>query len=100
MSTISQLNEQVRLNAIKAAAALRSAVYTAPVTPPGAAPRTPDAVSLSDQARSIISATKLVVDAPDVRNDRISALKKAIAAGTYSIDSRRLASKLLSHFGI
>jgi negative regulator of flagellin synthesis FlgM len=100
MSTISHLNEQVRLRAARAAAALRSSAAAAGVTMPAAVERKPDALTLSDQARSIVTATKLVIDAPDVRDDRVTALKKAIAAGTYSIDSRRLASKLLSHFGI
>ena len=61
-----------------------------------AAPRQPDAVSLSDTARSLSAARKAVADAPDVREDRVSALKAAIADGTYSVDSRNLASKLLS----
>jgi flagellar biosynthesis anti-sigma factor FlgM len=100
MSTISLLNEQVRLRAIKAAAALRNAATTAGVTTPAPAVRKPDAVTLSDQARSIATATKVVIDAPDVRDDRVTALKAAIAAGTYSVDSRNLASKILSHFGI
>src|SRR3982074_2382647 len=100
MSTISQLNEQVHLRAMKAAAAMRSAATIGDVTEPAAAVRTPDAVTLSDQARTIVSATKVVNEAPDVREDRVSALKKSIADGTYSIDSRQLASKLLAHVKI
>jgi negative regulator of flagellin synthesis FlgM len=57
-------------------------------------------VTISDNARSIAAATKAVTDAPDVREDRVSALKAAIAAGTYSVDSRRLATKLVTSLGI
>jgi negative regulator of flagellin synthesis FlgM len=96
MSTISQLNGQERLHAAMAATALRkNAAMTTP-----AATRQPDAVTISDNARSIAAATKAVTDAPDVRQDRVSELKAAIAAGTYSIDSRRLASKLVTSLGI
>ena len=96
MSTISQLNGQERLNAATAAAALRK---NAGISTPAAA-RQPDAVTISDQARSMVAAHQAVSAAPDVREDRVSTLKAAIAAGTYSVDSRRLASKLVNHPGI
>jgi negative regulator of flagellin synthesis FlgM len=96
MSTISQLNGQERLNAMMAAAALRKNAASA--SP--AAARQPDAVTISDSARSMAAATKAVADAPEVREDRVSALKAAIAAGTYTVDSRRLASKLVTSLGI
>jgi negative regulator of flagellin synthesis FlgM len=98
MSTISQLNGQERIRAAQAAAALRSNA-TAGVSTPAAA-RQPDMVTLSDTARSMVAANKAVQDAPDVREDRVAALKAAIAAGTYSVDSRRLASKLITSLGI
>ena len=98
MSTISQLNGQERLNAAMAAAALRknataNGLSSAPL-------RRPDEVTISDNARSIAAATKAVSDAPAVREDRVNELKAAIAAGTYSVDSRRLASKLITSLGI
>jgi negative regulator of flagellin synthesis FlgM len=98
MSTISQLNGQERLRAATAAAALRKNAAASGVSAP--ATRQPDAVTISDKARSMVAANKAVSDAPDVREDRVSALKAAIAAGTYSVDSRQLASKLVSHLGI
>jgi negative regulator of flagellin synthesis FlgM len=99
MSTISQLNGQERLRAAMAAAAMRKNAAAAAFATPAAA-RQPDAVTISDDARSLVAANKAVSAAPDVREDRVSALKAAIAAGTYSIDSRRLASKLVNHLGI
>ena|SRR5258708_38261257 len=99
MSTISQLNGQERLRAATAAAALRKNAALGSLTTPAAA-RQPDAVTISDKARSMAAATRAVGDAPDVREDRVSALKAAIAAGTYSVDSRRLARKLVTSLGI
>ena len=99
MSSISQLNGQERLRAAMAAAALRKNAAVSGMTTPGIA-RQPDAVTISDSARSMAAATKAVTDAPDVREDRVSALKAAISAGTYNIDSRRLASKLVNSLGI
>jgi negative regulator of flagellin synthesis FlgM len=99
MSTISQLNGQERLNAAMATAALRKNAAGSGMSSPAAA-RQPDAVTISDSARSIAAATRAVSDAPAVREDRVNELKAAIAAGTYSVDSRRLASKLITSLAI
>jgi negative regulator of flagellin synthesis FlgM len=96
---ISPLGGQDRLRAAAAAAALRASSASS-VASPGASPRQPDAVSISDKARSLAGAHKAVANAPDVREDRVSALKAAIADGTYSVDSRNLAAKLLKHSDI
>jgi negative regulator of flagellin synthesis FlgM len=93
--SISPLGGQDRLRASTAAAAVRANAATN-ATGPAAPARQPDAVSISDKARSLSAAHKAVADAPDVREDRVSALKAAIADGTYSVNSRNLASKLLS----
>ena len=99
MATISQLNGQERLNAAMAAAALRKNAAASAMTS-AATVRQPDVVTISESARSIAAATRAVSEAPEVREDRVSALKAAIAAGTYSVDSRRLASKLVTSLGI
>jgi negative regulator of flagellin synthesis FlgM len=91
---ISPLGGQDRLRAAAAAAALR-ANSAGSVATPGAPARQPDMVSISDTGRSITAARKAVAAAPDVREDRVSALKAAIADGSYSVDSRALAAKLL-----
>ncbi|HLZ28264.1 MAG TPA: flagellar biosynthesis anti-sigma factor FlgM [Chloroflexota bacterium] len=93
--SISPLGGQERLRAAAAAAALRANSASRVPSGPGA-PRQPDAVSISDPARSLAAAHQAVVGAPDVREDRVSALKAAIADGTYTVDSRNLARKLLS----
>jgi negative regulator of flagellin synthesis FlgM len=93
---ISPLSGQDRLRAAAAAAALRANSASGSASQAGVA-RQPDVVSISDKARSIASAHKAVADAPDVREDRISVLKASIADGTYSVDSRTLASRLLKN---
>lgn len=92
--SINQLNAQERLRATMAVAALRS--NTIRTAAPSALTRQPDAVSISDSARSMAAAMKTVDSAADVREDRVAAIKAALAGGTYSIDSRALATKLAS----
>ena len=92
--SIAPLNALERLRATAAVAALRANSASAGQSGPTAA-RRPDGVTISDSARSLAAAHKAVGDAPDVREDRVSALKAAIADGTYSVDSRTLAARLL-----
>jgi negative regulator of flagellin synthesis FlgM len=95
--SISQLNAQQSLRATMTIAAMRSnaaAVSAAPTSGSGTT-RQPDAVSLSDAARALSAATKSIGDASDVREDRVSAIKAAIANGTYSVDSRQLARSMV-----
>jgi negative regulator of flagellin synthesis FlgM len=56
--------------------------------------RQPDAVSLSDTAKSMAAALKTVSDSSDVREDKVAALKAALANGTYNVSSRELAQSL------
>jgi negative regulator of flagellin synthesis FlgM len=94
MSAISHLNGQHHLRGTMAIAALRAhAAGTPPAAP--ASVRQPDGVSISPAARSLAGARQAVDAAPDVREDRANGIKAAIAAGTYSIDSRSLASSML-----
>ena len=95
--SISQVNGNDRLRAAAALAAQRSAgAY--PTTPTPA--RQADSVSLSDSARALSSAQKTVASAPDVREDRVQALKAAIADGTYTVDSRQLARAMAKKLDI
>jgi negative regulator of flagellin synthesis FlgM len=93
--SISQLSGQERLRATQAIAALRGNAVGATPTTSGVA-RQPDAVSISDAARSLAAAQKTVSGAMDVREDRIAALKSAIADGSYSVNSRSLATSILA----
>ena len=50
---------------------------------------------ISDNARLMQHATEIANAAPDVRKDKVEALKKAIASGTYHVDSAAIADKLV-----
>src|SRR5690242_2794372 len=91
--SISQVNPQP-LN-VRALAALRQNATTPAPNPAGAGVRQPDSVSLSDSARELSRARATVGEASDVREDRVAALKAAVANGTYSVDSRALAQSML-----
>jgi negative regulator of flagellin synthesis FlgM len=95
--SISQLNAQQSLRASMAIAAMRSNTAAAKTAPTSGATRQPDAVSLSDTARALSAATKSVGDTADVREDRVSAIKAAIANGTYSVNSRQLARSMVKN---
>ena len=85
---------QVNLRASAAVAALRHTAATTAAASP-TMPRQADTVSLSDTARALCSARDAVGQATDVREDRVAAIKAAIADGTYSIDSRQLARSMV-----
>jgi negative regulator of flagellin synthesis FlgM len=91
--SISQINAQsLQLRAI--AAARNTAATTSPASV-SAAPRQADSVELSETARALTTATQSVAGAADVRQDRVAAIKAAIANGTYSVDSRTLARSMV-----
>jgi negative regulator of flagellin synthesis FlgM len=91
--SISQINSQsLQLRAI---AALRQTAATAPTSTPTTAPRPADSVELSDTGRALANATQAVAQTSDVREDRVAAIKAALASGTYSVDSRALAQAMV-----
>lgn len=61
-----------------------------------------DRVSLSSRGRIMAEATLAVSTAPDVRAERVMALKAAIANGTYETGARQVAERLLANgsFGV
>ena len=56
-------------------------------------------VSVSDKARARAADQKKAVDlamqAPDVREDRVAAIKSQMAAGTYKVDSGKIADGMV-----
>ena len=89
--SISTVNPNDRLRAALAVQRSAGAYQSAPAAPA----RQADSVSLSD-ARSLSAAHKSVASTPDVREDRVQALKAAIANGTYRVDSHQLARAMAS----
>ncbi|MGE4297839.1 MAG: flagellar biosynthesis anti-sigma factor FlgM [Desulfovibrionaceae bacterium] len=55
-----------------------------------------DKVSLSPEARLRTEAYKSAQAAPDVRQEKVDAIKAKIANGEYQIDTRKIAEKMLS----
>jgi negative regulator of flagellin synthesis FlgM len=53
-------------------------------------------VKWSSEARLASEALAAAKAAPDVRADRVAALKASIANGTYKVDSKTLADKMIS----
>jgi len=54
-----------------------------------------DKISLSGRAKEINELKRMISDLPDIRQDRIDALKKAIETGNYNIDATKITEKML-----
>jgi negative regulator of flagellin synthesis FlgM len=56
-----------------------------------------DSVSLSDGAKSLAAARDAVQNTPDVREQKVAAIKQQISDGTYSVSSQVLARRMLAN---
>lgn len=54
-----------------------------------------DKISLSGKAKEISELKAAIDQLPDVRTDKVDALRQAIDTGTYNIDARKIAQKIL-----
>lgn len=54
-----------------------------------------DKVSLSSEARLHTVARQVASQAPEVRQEKVDSLKERVTAGDYTVDSRKVAEKLL-----
>lgn len=54
-----------------------------------------DRVSLSNASRDLQTAKDAVSAVPDIRQDRVDAIKQAIESGSYEIDPGKIAGKML-----
>jgi len=59
------------------------------------AAKSADRVSFSPKARELIKAQKALANLPDVREDKVGALKARIDEGRYRIDSEGIAAKMI-----
>ena len=59
-----------------------------------------DEVTFSSEAKDFATVTKLLSQVPDVRVDRVEALKTQMSSGTYSIDAEEVAEKIISKLDI
>jgi negative regulator of flagellin synthesis FlgM len=56
---------------------------------------TGDRVSVSSDSKLVAEAAKVASESPDVRVDRVEALRNQVQAGTYNPDPRRIAEKMV-----
>ena len=54
-----------------------------------------DSVHITQSARSLAALSQAVQDTPDIDSDRVAATQQALAAGTYTINPDRIASRML-----
>ena len=54
-----------------------------------------DKITLSGKAKEINELKNLINDLPDIRTDRVDAIKKALDAGEYNMDAMNVAGKML-----
>ena len=54
-----------------------------------------DSVELSQSARDLKEAQKALQDLPDIREDKVAALKQQIENGTYDIRADKIAANML-----
>jgi negative regulator of flagellin synthesis FlgM len=66
-----------------------------PKTDPQSVRPSSDSVEISSRSRELARARQAVDAAPDVRADKVAAIKQRIEDGTYSVSPQALASKLL-----
>ncbi|MFA9464526.1 MAG: flagellar biosynthesis anti-sigma factor FlgM [Velocimicrobium sp.] len=57
-----------------------------------------DALQLSQTGKDIQVAKQAVKDAPDVREDRVNAIKAELASGTYRVSAEDVAEKLADNY--
>jgi negative regulator of flagellin synthesis FlgM len=58
-------------------------------------PERSDTLELSARARELLRARLAVEQAPEVRAERVAAIRQQLAAGTYAVSPEQLARKLL-----
>jgi negative regulator of flagellin synthesis FlgM len=59
------------------------------------ASQTGDHVTLTTSARSLQKLSEAIAQAPVVNTDKVASVKQAVGNGTYQVDSRRVADKML-----
>ena len=58
-----------------------------------------DMVTLSSKAKDYMQITKTLNNTPDIREDKVQAIKAQIDAGTYNVTGKDVVDKLFSKIG-
>jgi negative regulator of flagellin synthesis FlgM len=56
-----------------------------------------DKMQISDRAKDIIQSKKELQKRPEVRTEKVAALKERIENGSYKVDSEKIAAKILKN---
>jgi len=56
---------------------------------------TTDRIDLSDRAKEIYAAEKMLASVPDIRSEKVAELKARVRGNTYHVDSRKIASGMI-----
>lgn len=57
-----------------------------------------DKVEISQTGKDIATAKKAIAETPDIREDRVEAIKKQMAEGTYAVSMEDVADKMMNDF--
>jgi negative regulator of flagellin synthesis FlgM len=85
-----QAQQLLAAQGVKGPKAIKGQAGPVPPTAPAA-----DAVSVSSKGQEIGKALQALAGLPDVRADKVAALKAQIEAGTYQVSGRDIAESLL-----
>lgn len=58
----------------------------------------PDSVQISRMGKEYQIAKQAVAQTPDIREEKVEAIKERIASGTYDVSANELADKLINNF--
>ena len=58
-------------------------------------PSESDRIELSVRGREIQQLDQLIQSAPDIRQDKVDAIRSAIEAGTYNVKAEKIADKII-----
>jgi negative regulator of flagellin synthesis FlgM len=88
--------KQMKVGSIPHATQVNAYKETARVAPnPRIGFQEADKLDVNESTRQFQVLLKAAQDAPDVRMEKVDAIKKQIEAGTYHVDSKAVAEKLL-----
>lgn len=59
-----------------------------------------DQVALSETAKDFQNIYKMLAEVPDIRQDKVQAIKEQMQSGTYDVNAKEVAEKLVSQFNI
>ncbi len=94
-----QQGERVRTDQLHRREATRASERANRAEPGDGSRSIQDEVALSPEARAVREVRKAAGELPEVRPERVESLRRLLDAGTYRVDARLLARKMLEHVG-